>query len=778
VLSDESMMWKSPWTGDLLPKASPDIHDDHRSRVRSFPSFSVMQPASSRPSVNGSRRWSTFEDVHEKRNEHGLSHSSSFVSNGPSRRSSTVQLPDIKPRNREPLLRETRKAPLFYLAMSETGNDAPEVPIQSPLSDSITSPGEHSFPLIRRRSLLKPGIATRSPQEFYRRPLSLIKQEDDSMQFAPTPASRSSRWPLYEPDELYLEYQAPSVPVERTASPIALDYSHLGGFKRGSLRIVNGSTSPAPSDRARQHRMSHPSTEVRKCGSPSGEASISAGSGADSIQSIAALSYDTDHYSRYPPSGNSRASENTSSRLASSQSALHEKIRKRSNRDLREAAIPQLETHAASLLAIAPHRRATPKNEDDVPKSPFSFESSPTTTGTAMSGSYPVMFPKQGRHDEAISLPRGERTRSAGRFRESPNRLRSPEASIPVASSLKRDRSRSRNNGDSGYSSLNSDLSDGSSNLSKSPPRQLVIKSSAVSAENGLHDISEKSQGKPPPHHYALHRKSKESNLRSSTEPDTRSSASRLTTSSICQENVKNHARNRRTSNKQDNRRHSSCGTRSQPRFYAELGPRSIPSVPAMTGIQLTDSESEDTDKEVEAELTFRRRRFSASQMKLGILRSAYSDTEATSKFDFSGEKSRRVSGSVGIDDATRGLNPHGHYQTNGNPTLSKGTRIRSVSEPRVRIRQREASQSPPQTWRQPHPVAVNDIPPVPPVPTMFEKHIRSPRLPAVKSVEFDREVTRGRARTRSMNETRARLMRIQCVSLQKIDGPVTIVDV
>ncbi|MCJ1253067.1 hypothetical protein MMC24_000874 [Lignoscripta atroalba] len=107
--------------------------------------------------------------------------------------------------------------------------------------DSVLSP-------IRRRSLLTPGIATRIPDDILRKPPlpERTRTEDDRDYFFNSTLPQSST-----PSRLValdLANQGRFSPVPRAATPLNLDYTHLGGLKLGTLRITNGADPPAPRD--------------------------------------------------------------------------------------------------------------------------------------------------------------------------------------------------------------------------------------------------------------------------------------------------------------------------------------------------------------------------------------------------------------------------------------------------------------------------------------------------------------------------------------------------
>ncbi|KAE8144355.1 hypothetical protein BDV25DRAFT_98125 [Aspergillus avenaceus] len=112
----------------------------------------------------------------------------------------------------------------------------------------VESPG---FSLIRRRSLLtRPGIATRrSVKNAVRRCPSPIGQETAPSINDTDDVSHSSQLPVTWAG-ISSKNHNPRAQC-RPATPSDFEYTHLGALKLGSLRVVNGSASPCPSDRSR-----------------------------------------------------------------------------------------------------------------------------------------------------------------------------------------------------------------------------------------------------------------------------------------------------------------------------------------------------------------------------------------------------------------------------------------------------------------------------------------------------------------------------------------------
>ncbi|MCJ1247470.1 hypothetical protein MMC30_004684 [Trapelia coarctata] len=106
--------------------------------------------------------------------------------------------------------------------------------------DAVLSP-------IRRRSLYTPGLATRAPDDILRKPPppQRVQSEADREYYYNPNHSESS--PLSALASLDLAYPPRfSSPVQRASTPSDSDYAHLGGLRLGTLRIMNGTSSPVP----------------------------------------------------------------------------------------------------------------------------------------------------------------------------------------------------------------------------------------------------------------------------------------------------------------------------------------------------------------------------------------------------------------------------------------------------------------------------------------------------------------------------------------------------
>ena len=101
--------------------------------------------------------------------------------------------------------------------------------------DSVLAP-------IRRKSLYTPGIATRTPDDILRKPPRPTPQAHVDQEYYSSPN-------LSDSSPLALLASLPNEECGRM-TPVDLNYSHLGGFKAGTLRVTNGAVSPTSQRRS------------------------------------------------------------------------------------------------------------------------------------------------------------------------------------------------------------------------------------------------------------------------------------------------------------------------------------------------------------------------------------------------------------------------------------------------------------------------------------------------------------------------------------------------
>ncbi|KAJ5500545.1 hypothetical protein N7453_009596 [Penicillium expansum] len=232
-----SQRWQNPWVGKNLPSTSVEKRGSHSKKAeipptlfetespeetpteeRTFVDQSPTQRRPTRPSLlstTSSRRTSYQSDTWES-----ASQCSPLHEHPPKRASST----------RVPLQRHNSAVYEKHIGDATSSNTHFLV-------------GNQRFSLTRRRSLLtRPGVATRRTTGAIRRVPSPIGEPENPIE-DPT-ESTVLQWPLPSTQR---PMRQPS-PV-RPASPTDARYTQLGALKLGSLRVVNGSASPCPSER-------------------------------------------------------------------------------------------------------------------------------------------------------------------------------------------------------------------------------------------------------------------------------------------------------------------------------------------------------------------------------------------------------------------------------------------------------------------------------------------------------------------------------------------------
>lgn len=111
----------------------------------------------------------------------------------------------------------------------------------SPMS-SFEHTGDDSAPPARRNASFVPGAATRAPNQ----PQETIQEETASLLSRTTMMEEKQNKALAR-TSTHDEWSPPPQ-NERSVTPSDLEYAHIGRLGLGSLRVVNGTASPAPSD--------------------------------------------------------------------------------------------------------------------------------------------------------------------------------------------------------------------------------------------------------------------------------------------------------------------------------------------------------------------------------------------------------------------------------------------------------------------------------------------------------------------------------------------------
>ncbi|CAI7638836.1 unnamed protein product [Penicillium pancosmium] len=232
--------WQNPWVGSNISK---DVQSKPSRKRESLPALTESKSESSlkwnvtRHSVDVSYpQTSKAQDVEPTSPISPLSPRSGSLSASPSVTSSKQSLDLGRPKRANSI-----QTPLQRHRSAIYGDKAHE----ATSSNTHFTVGNQRFSLTRRRSLLtRPGLATRrSTAAVTRRFPSPIGEPECSNEDSSD--SNTLQWPLPP-------LQRASLPVSssmRPTSPTDPRYTQLGALKLGSLRVVNGSASPCPSER-------------------------------------------------------------------------------------------------------------------------------------------------------------------------------------------------------------------------------------------------------------------------------------------------------------------------------------------------------------------------------------------------------------------------------------------------------------------------------------------------------------------------------------------------
>ncbi|RHZ68856.1 hypothetical protein CDV55_107150 [Aspergillus turcosus] len=395
AVATDALTWQDPWTGTTIP-VSPSVHDHRAQRSQSFPS---RPPQSEAPwglanGVNGSRVVLEETDNLSPQSPCPNLGSSASLSGGTS----------VRP-SRQALLRPATLHSYHHLSYAQSVHPTRSYSMHTlpgkakggmhdPAFEEAASSNTHfmvdnqGFSLMRRRSLLtRPGVATR-------------RSVRGATGRLPPSIDQGYGHSFGQVDSQLREHEAVCTlsPAQvRPPTPTDSEYTHLGNLKLGSLRVVNRSASPSPSDRSRldEARSSTPEAEENP---------------AESAASWR----------------NRGVGQNNASRTSESQEdATLRSVRRVVEECLQDASEGQpIKKPLASLLRIP--SLPDPKRSDDYPASPFSFEKSPINICPHGQDAY--LF-SQDISDEGVSVPDDGEIfdhQAMPTAPEKPGRMRSP----------------------------------------------------------------------------------------------------------------------------------------------------------------------------------------------------------------------------------------------------------------------------------------------------------------------------------------------------------------
>ncbi|OJJ29537.1 hypothetical protein ASPWEDRAFT_177889 [Aspergillus wentii DTO 134E9] len=310
-------VWRDPWNETSIPIDPSDL-ESNAQRAQSLPSVTFQSEPRRLSSTVNSRSDSIVEEEDDQffpspgssSNETSLTRKASF-------RPITLQ-GSLRSR---PSLRQPKRSYSVHSSPRRTNSAIYESSLEEASSSNTHFMVDNQrFSLTRRRSLLtRPGVATR-------------RSTQKTAQGASSPVDHEMKVPSKYPAEAsiiaqrvdYGELLTPSPPFAQCARPSTsgsdLEYTHLGALKLGSLRVVNGSVSPCPSDRVPVDVPRSTTSELRVGCRP----------------------------------------------------ALTEA------EEAEEAVVGMTRNRLSTSMLHIPALDSDPSKQDDVPGSPFSFEKSPT----------------------------------------------------------------------------------------------------------------------------------------------------------------------------------------------------------------------------------------------------------------------------------------------------------------------------------------------------------------------------------------------------------------
>ncbi|KAJ0420697.1 hypothetical protein BJY00DRAFT_133782 [Aspergillus carlsbadensis] len=259
--------WQNPWTGVSVPistgegisspgvrsqsfssgplrhdtwnfNATPNARGDTQSRTESGPS-----PASpTSPASLPSRRESLYRRA-------------SFHPSKPATFQPTTFQSDSQP----PLIGQPKRSYSVHSPTHRPNSNVPQRTLDrfASLNSYSRVNSQDSLPIRRRSLLIRPGVATRKAAKDKARSLISKPCLDDMVLHSPRDVLPVGVQPRFLPQHGAFHDFEPLSEL-RPSTPNDAGYTHLGTLKLGSLRVVNGSASPCPSDRTRIEQPTSP----------------------------------------------------------------------------------------------------------------------------------------------------------------------------------------------------------------------------------------------------------------------------------------------------------------------------------------------------------------------------------------------------------------------------------------------------------------------------------------------------------------------------------------
>lgn len=250
--------WKDPWNGSSIP-ASPSVADGNCRLSQSLPS-TTPQIRAPPPRVSWNARSDSIAEESQGGDYYGIPSSVSTtppISRRPSFQASRRASYHPDAWRSSSLSSSSPRQPIRTYSLQSTPQGTNSTIYENELEDATSSNtyfmvNNQRFSVTRRRSLLtRPGVATRrSSKQSFRGSSPPADQGPVKAPSNRVEKTRSMQLPLPESEDLNVRHSFPAA-ITRPDTPSDFQYTHLGALKLGSLRVVNGSTSPCPSDRSK-----------------------------------------------------------------------------------------------------------------------------------------------------------------------------------------------------------------------------------------------------------------------------------------------------------------------------------------------------------------------------------------------------------------------------------------------------------------------------------------------------------------------------------------------
>lgn len=302
----------------------------------------------------------------------------------------TFQPTTLQSCSQSPLMGQPKRSYSVHLRSQKAkGNQRRALGRFASISSHSRAKSQGSLPIRRGTLLLRPGMATREATKSTPPTFFSENYQDDAF------SNQLENEPFDQTLPRFLPHENEPIddlkqPLSRYSSSTVNDfgYTHLGSLSLGSLRVVNGTASPSPSDRTRLSHADAPVPDSISANQQAGEL-LDRAKRHDYRESRPAssdgLGFDTECHSRLESQD---ILENVTDSLHRASEPSHHDVSGCS------PASPRSEA-PATMPKLPPYKTA--QVDIEVPASPLSFMKSPTSTSGRV-------IERHGAEDEGISV--------------------------------------------------------------------------------------------------------------------------------------------------------------------------------------------------------------------------------------------------------------------------------------------------------------------------------------------------------------------------------------